>query len=296
MIILNKFLYLIILILVPITVVSFNKKETNFFNEEENNENTINVNIYDKINNIPLEEYIIGVVSGEMPASFEPEALKAQAIASRTYAINHLKTHDNISSTTDDQVYLTKEEMQEKWQDKYDFYYEKIKNAVEETKGLVMTYNNEVIKSYYYSESNGYTEDSINVFNEENDYLKIKENPYDNPETKEITMSKNEFCTNLSITCDLLTITNITKDESNHISTIVINNKKFTGIEVRKLLNLRSTDFEIIEENDNIIIKTKGYGHGVGMSQYGANNMAKQGKNYEEILKYYYENVEISNI
>ncbi len=256
----------------------------------------ITINLEKDNTNIDLEEYVIGVVAGEMPALFEDEALKAQAIASRTYAINHLKNNSSISGTINDQVYLTKEEMQNKWGENYEKYYDKIKKAVETTDSLIMYYNNEPIKAYYYSMSNGYTESSLNVFNEQNDYLNIVESPFDEDNSYDQVFQKEIFCQKLDITCNSIEISEIKKDESNRIESLTINNKTFTGIEVRKKLSLRSTDFSILEESDIVKITTKGYGHGVGMSQHGANNMAKQGYKYEEILKYYYQNIEIAKL
>ena len=231
-----------------------------------------------------------------MPALFHEEALKAQAIASRTYLINHLQNNSTISNTTDDQVYLTKEEMQDKWKEDYYKYYNKIKEAVTATKDLIMYYNNEPIKAYYFSTSNGYTASSMSVFNEQRDYLTSVESPFDQDNQYTIETSKQDFCTKLNILCNQISITNIIKDNSNRISKITINNKEYKGTQIRKLLSLRSTDFTINIKDTTIEITTKGYGHGVGMSQYGANNMAKLGYTYEEILKYYYQDIEISSI
>ncbi len=264
--------------------------------EEQKKELQIKVKTEDSILELDLEEYIIGVVAGEMPALFEKEALKAQAIASRTYAINHFQNENTITNTIDDQVYLTSSQMQEKWQDKYKEYFNRIKDCVEETKGLIMYYDNQPIKAYYYSMSNGYTESSLNVFNENNDYLNIIPSPFDEDNEKITTISRKEFCQKLNINCQNIIISNIIKDQSKRVSQITINNQKFTGLEIREKLSLRSTDFTITDKGSTIEILTKGYGHGVGMSQYGANNMAKEGYNYEEILKYYYQNIEIYSI
>ncbi len=293
----NKKLIYILVVLIPITIISFLFKEINFI-MQENKQSVEKVKVKtDKSNiEVDIEEYIIGVVAGEMPALFEEEALKAQAVASRTYLINHLLTNDSISNTTDDQVYLTKEEMQSKWQDDYEKYYTKIKQAVQSTKGLIMYYDNQPIKSYYFSTSNGYTESSLNVFNEQRDYLTIVESPFDEDNSYTTTLSKQEFCNKLNISCNEISISNIELDNSNRVSKITINNQEYSGIELRKLLSLRSTDFTINIKDTTIEITTKGYGHGVGMSQYGANNMAKLGYTYEEILKYYYQDIEIDSI
>lgn len=295
----NKKLIYTLVILIPITIISFFFKETNFImqqNKQSVDKYQVNIDTTDKLLTAELEEYIIGVVAGEMPALFSEEALKAQAIASRTYLINHLQTNKTITNTTDDQVYLTKEEMKEKWKDDYDKYYNKIKEAVTATKGLIMYYNNEPIKAYYFSTSNGYTASSISVFNEQRDYLTSVESPFDQDNSNTIEISKQDFCNKLDISCNQISITNIIKDNSNRISKITINNKEFKGTQVRKLLSLRSTDFTFNIKETTIEIITKGYGHGVGMSQYGANNMAKIGYTYEEILKYYYQDIKIDSI
>ena len=295
----NKKLIVILVVLIPISIISFFFKETNFI-MQENKQNVDNIKVQvktlEKTLSIELEEYIIGVVAGEMPALFEEEALKAQAIASRTYLVNHLLTNDSITNTTDDQVYLTKEEMQTKWLDNYETYYNKIKQAVHDTKGLIMYHNNKPIKAYYFSSSNGYTESSLNVFNEYQEYLTIVESPFDQYNTHTIEIPKQEFCTKLDIQCNEITLTNIIKDKSNRISSITINNKVFKGTELRQLLSLRSTDITIKQKNNIIIITTNGYGHGVGMSQYGANYLAKQGYTYKEILNYYYQDIKIDSI
>lgn len=299
MILLNKKLLYILIVLIPISIISFFVKETNFImpkNQEKNESLTVDVKINDQTITLNLEDYIIGVVAGEMPALFEIEALKAQAIASRTYLVHHLKTNSSITNTISDQVYITKEEMQKKWSKDYDKYYEKIKEAVNSTKNLIMYYENEPIKAYYFSTSNGYTSSSLDVFNEQKDYLTIVESPFDADNSHTITISKETFCKNLNITCQTISIKNITHDESNRVSKITINNQEFTGIEIRQLLSLRSTDFTIKIKDNYIEITTQGYGHGVGLSQYGANNMAKLGFTYDEILKYYYKNIEINPI
>ena len=295
----NKKLIYTLVILIPITIISFFFKETNFImqkNKQSVDKYQVNIDTTDKLLTVELEEYIIGVVAGEMPALFSEEALKAQAIASRTYLINHLQSNNSISNTTDDQVYLTKEEMKEKWKDDYDKYYNKIKEAVTTTKGLIMYYNNEPIKAYYFSTSNGYTASSISVYNEQRDYLTSVESPFDQDNSNTIEISKKDFCNKLDILCNQISITNIIKDNSNRVSKITINNKEFKGTQVRKLLSLRSTDFTFNIKETTIEIITKGYGHGVGMSQYGANNMAKIGYTYEEILKYYYQDIKIDSI
>ena len=136
MIYLKKIIILLLLLLL-IKLISFSKPETNF-NVEQKEVTIVDKN---KVINKELEEYIIGVVAGEMPALYEEEALKAQAVASRTYAINKIRDNESLQITTDDQVYITIDQMKEKWQDNFNLYYEKIKKAVYDTKGQIIYYN-----------------------------------------------------------------------------------------------------------------------------------------------------------
>lgn len=297
----NRYLLILILILSIIAISSFWKEKTTFCDNSEDMNIVIKNKDTDEEKEINLEEYVIGVIAGEMPASFDEEALKAQAIAARSYAINKINTsttsYDVLTDITN-QVYITIEQMQEKWGNDFNYYYEKIKNAVDATKGLVMTYDGEVISAYYFSMSNGYTEDVAAVFGGEKDYLVSVESSWDKNVknfTVLTTISKKEFCTKLNIECNNIVINKIKRSDTNHVETILINNKEFKGTEIRSLLGLRSTDFTIEIDND-IKITTNGYGHGVGMSQYGANEMAKLGYTYDEILKYYYKNIEIEKI
>ena len=296
----NKILFLVVVVLSFVAIGSF-KKETTFFNNEEKEKKKEEVKLAIKdsetgeINNIDLEEYVIGVIAGEMPASFNMEALKAQAVAARTYAVykmNNASANYDLVTDITNKVYITKEQMKENWQDNYEYYYKKIKNAVDSTKDLIMTYNGNVICSFYFSSSNGSTEEAKTVFGENKEYLKSVSSPEQSNITK-VTLTKQEFCSKLSLSCNEITINSIEKTQSGRIDTIIINNKSFKGTEVRTKLGLKSTDFEISILSSNIEITTKGYGHGVGMSQYGANTLANEGKTYEEILKHYYQNINI---
>ena len=294
----NKILFVVVLILLVVYVTIDGSSDTTFFS----NPKTINVkdttkNTLEKIN---LEDYIIGVVAAEMPASFNEEALKAQAIASRTYAMYKIETSNqeyDVVTDVSNQSYITVDEMKNKWNSDFNKYYEKVKNAVMATKGEVMYYDDKIVEAYYFAMSNGYTENASLVFSEDRDYLQSVESIYDNNSLKNFEVKKEipltEVCSKLNIDCNYFAISNIERSNTGRVNKIMINNKTFKGTEVRKLLGLRSTDFNIELNNDKVIFTTKGYGHGVGMSQYGANGMASHGANYEEILKYYYKNVQI---
>ena len=267
---------------------------TNFESEK-----IIKVSKNSELLELNIDDYLVGVVSCEMPASFEEEALKAGAVAARTYLLNKLENNNEyvITSTTNDQCYSNEEELKEKWKEDYGKYLSKIQKVVMETHGEYMTYKDEIIKAFYFSTSNGKTENVENVFGEKLDYLVSVNSIYDTNTTqfsRTIEIPKNEFLTKLNLDkSNTIEITNVIKNETNRVDKITINDKVFKGTEVRKLLDLRSTDFEIEINNDNVIISTKGYGHGVGMSQYGANELAKMGYDYEKILKHYYTGIKI---
>lgn len=298
----NKYLIILIFVLSIFAVLSSRRNSASFFNEEKE---PPQVNLYDpttkETKNLDLEDYVVGVVAAEMPASFSSDALKAQAIAARTYAaykIKHATKEYDLIADISNQAYITKEEMKSKWGNDFQKYLKKITDAVSDTKGIIMTYNNEPIISYYFAMSNGSTEDASYVFGENKDYLSSVESTWDkNVKNFEVdtVFTKSDFCKKLNINCAEIKINNVDKSTTGRVNNIIINNKSFKGTEFRKLLGLRSTDFKITLE-DNVVITTKGYGHGVGMSQYGANEMAKLGYKYDEILKYYYQNIELKQV
>ena len=265
-------------------------------NDSKNSkDNTIYVSalVNNKKTDLSLEDYIVGVVSCEMPASFDIEALKAMSVAARTYALYKSERNKTLKTTTDDQCYIDESAMKEKWKNNFDKYYNKINNAVNDTKGEYMTYNDKTIIAFYFSISNGKTENVENVFSQKLDYLVSVDSSWDkrnNSNEKDIKMKVSDFLKKLNINDNK--INNIKIDRSN---TNRINNKNYKGTKFRSLLNLKSTDIEIKYDNDYVYIHTVGYGHGVGMSQYGANYMAQDGYKYDDILKHYYKGVKIVN-
>jgi len=297
----NRILLIVVFCLLLILINISSDESPTFFKEKK--EILVKDVETKKIKKIDLENYVIGVVAGEMPASFEIEALKAQAIAARSYAVykiqNSNKDYDVVTDVSN-QKYISIDEMKNKWKDDFDKYYNKIKSAVLETKEKVMFYNGKVIEAYYFAMSNGYTEKASLVFSEDRDYLQSVESSYDNETIKNFEVTKEfllkNFCDLLNIENSNININEISRSKTNRIDYIIINNIKYKGTDVRKKLNLRSTDFDINIIDNIVKVTTRGYGHGVGMSQYGANGMAKDGYKYEEILKYYYKNVKISSI
>lgn len=300
------FSILLLIILFPYLIVTlFIKEDTTkikfIFKEDEKVrvKQTESGNILE----VPLEEYVAGVVAGEMPITFETEALKAQAVAARSYVLKKIeqnyKNNYDVVDTVLNQVYLDNESLKNKWKDKYEERIQKIKKVVLDTKGEYLTYNGKVIEAFFFSTSSGLTENCEEVFVEALPYLRSVDSHYDEISPvyeNQKVINYTEFCNKLGIENVPLNI-NITKTTSTgRIKNITINGVNFTGNQVTQRLGLRSNYFEIKQDNDNVIVTTKGYGHGVGMSQYGANGMAKEGYTYKDILNHYYTNIQISKI
>ena len=255
------------------------------------------------IETIPLEKYLIGVLSGEMPVSYELEALKAQAVAARTYTLNKMNMNKNLEydivDNTNDQMYLDENQLKENWGNKYEEYRSKIKQAVKETSGQYLTYDGKIIKAFFFSTSSGKTENCKDVFGENLPYLVSVSSEWDENspsyiDKKEFT--KEEFYEKLNLPYKEKLEIEISRNNTNSINTININGNTIKGTDFRYELSLRSTNIEIEENNNKIIITSKGFGHGVGLSQYGAQQLALKGYKYDEILKHYYQGTEFKKI
>lgn len=260
----------------------------------------------EEVEDIPLEEYVVGVVASEMGAGFEPEALKAQGLAARTYVVNHLLHQEDseeasVTDTTSDQVYKDEEDLRKIWGKDYQGNLQKLTEAVNATKGEIITHKSKPIMPAYFSTSNGYTENSEDYWENELPYLRSVQSPWDKVSPKYLkqeifTFSQIkekldiDFPTNASLQIE------VSRTESERVKELNLAGHLFTGREIREKLGLQSSDFTIKQNNDHLIFTTKGYGHGIGMSQYGANEMAKQGKDYQDIIKHYYKDVEISTL
>lgn len=304
------FLYTVVLISIPFFIVNIftnNNIKKELLEEIQINyiSNTIvrvKRNETNKIENINLENYIEGVVAGEMPALFEIEALKAQAVASRSYVLKKIednkdKDYDVVDTVTN-QVYLDEEQLKNKWKNKYTEYINRIRTAVNETSMEYLEYDGKVINAMFFSTSNGYTEDAELVFKSDIPYLKSVESYWDSEVSTAFKYSEEislqEFYEKLNLEYNkTLTIEDEIRSQSNRILTLKINDKSFTGRDLYDKLGLRSTDFTLTQVGTNVAIETKGYGHGVGMSQYGAQGMAKEGYTYSQILSHYYTNTNL---
>lgn len=253
-----------------------------------------------KIIELDLEDYVRGVLAGEMPISFELEALKAQAVAARTYGLKRINKNNayDVVDTTMNQVYLDDDVLKKKWGSNYEKYMSKIIKAVDETSGEYVDYNGKYADTLFFSTSVGNTENSEEIFGTKVEYLQSVSSMWDEEvspvfEEKNV-FSRNSFCSKLGLKdCSKIYVNIINETSTGRVKTVEINNKKFTGQEVAYKLGVRSNYFSIYIENNNVVVLTRGFGHGVGMSQYGAEGMAKNGYNYKEILGHYYQGTTI---
>ncbi len=263
------------------------------------------------VENVDLDTYLYGVVASEMPADFELEALKAQAVVARTYTIYQIKNgskHENADvcdSSYCCQAWISKENRMARWENnKAEEYWNKIVKAVNDTKGKIIFYGEEPINALFHSNSGGSTELSINVWGGNFPYFQTVETSGEenySSYNSEVEVSKDELIQKMLnrysdfkidfSNNDCIKIQEYTN--SGRIQKILIGNKQISGVEARSIFGLKSAkfDFEILE--NSVKFTVLGYGHGVGFSQCGSDVLAKNGKKYDEIIKYYYKDVEI---
>lgn len=270
-----------------------------------------------KILKLPLEEYVSGVVAAEMPASFELEALKAQAVAARTYVIGRMRNSGGSGCSLDpradvcddpahDQAWLSRRELRKRWGlFGYYRYWRRIQAAVRATEGLVVKYDSVPIDPLYHSTCGGMTENAEDVWGTEIPYLKSVSCKWDTSSprfSEEKELKVDEMLRLLGFGEEairkaqkkgngVIAVTERTK--TGRVKKVDILGKSFTGPEIRAKLGLNSTNFTWKVERDVIRFRTVGFGHGVGMCQYGANGMAKEGRDFKAILQYYYQGVTV---
>ena len=277
---------------------SVNTEHSNIDNTSTNNTTNSSVSeiiVYrsnGSVINLNMTDYLIGVVSSEMPASFNLEALKAQSVLARTYALKTKQTEKKLTDTVSTQSYIDIDQMKNKWGNSFNTYYNKIKNAVENTNGEYLSYNGNYIEALYHSTNNGKTESSLDVFGNYYPYLISVSSEYDKNASsylRTINMPLDAISNKLGLSLNNDSVISILSyTDGGNIKEININGNNFSGKKVRELLGLRSADFDISISDNNANITTRGYGHGVGMSQYGANGMANAGYSYKDILSHYY--------
>lgn len=265
-----------------------------------------------KIEEIELDKYLYGVVASEMPASFELEALKVQAIVSRTYTIYQLENEnkhqdaDLCDNSQCCQAWISKENRFQRWEEKdREEYWNKIVEAVNLTKGKMIYYEGKIINALFHSNSGGKTELALNVWGGDYPYFKVIETAGEEKYTSyesNVEISKDELIKRMlekfsGFEIDFKTenpIKIIEYTDGNRVKKIKIGNIEISGVDARKIFELKSANFNFEINKDKVIFFVKGYGHGVGLSQCGSDILAKNGKTAEEIIKYYYNNVQIS--
>lgn len=263
-------------------------------------EPTVTVLMDSGVQTMLLEEYLTGVVLGEMPAAFAPEALKAQAVVARTYTLKS-KKHDDAAVCTDHACcqaycsaadYLSAGHTQEEL--------DKVTEAVAATKGMVLTYEDNLIDATYFSCSGGRTEDALAVWGSDVPYLQAVDSPGEEKATHYIDtvqFTAPEFQSKLGaslVGSPGSWIGAVTYTDGGGVDTIQIGDATYSGTELRQKLGLRSTAFVITAVGETVTVTTKGYGHRVGMSQYGADAMAVGGSTFSEILAHYYPGTKLT--
>lgn len=265
-----------------------------------------------EIEEIPLEEYVVGVVAAEMPASFPLEALKAQAIVARTYALKRLEAPagphhagaDICTDSTHCQAWISAGEMRRNWgRWGYWRHRRQIEQAVEATRGLVVTYQGELIDPVYHSTCGGKTAAAAEVWGYSIPYLQSVNCPWDKDSPhyqRVVSLTPLEIWARLApgapslpVSTEALDLEIISRTPSGRVGAARFGPYTFTGVQVRNRLGLNSTNFTWSREADRVFITTYGYGHGVGLCQYGARGMAAEGKSFQEILTYYYTRVTV---
>lgn len=265
---------------------------------------------------MPLNKYLIGVVGGEMPASFPLEALKAQAVAARTYALRRMAAYggegcgkggaDICTDSACCQAYTQPEELEESFGKNSRRYMDKLIEAVYSTDGEVILYDGSPIEALYHSSAGGRTEDAQNVFSSALPYLVGVESPGEEGSKyhgeqeytpKEFAAAINKKWPDANLNRKKLQsqVKILSRYDSGQVESLKLGNVTVSGKELRKLLGLNSANFTI-DISDTVLIRTTGYGHGVGMSQYGARAMALEGATYLEILTHYYTGVDVEKM
>lgn len=264
-----------------------------------------------QVEEIEFDPYLYGVVSAEMPASYELEALRAQAVVARTYTIYKIvngSKHENADicdSSLCCQAWISKESRLARWEDeKREEYWNKIVNAVDSTSGRYVSYQGQPINAFFHSNSGGITELPVNVWGGSYPYLQVVATSGEENYTgysSEIQVSKDELIqkmlekySNFQINFEEVNCIQILDlTESGRVKTMKIGNVSLSGVEARAIFGLKSAKFGFEMNGDWVKFTVTGYGHGVGLSQTGADSLAKQGRTYEEIVKHYYRDVEI---
>ncbi len=284
--------------------------------ETEPDASAVMLNVYDhrekKTVEVPLETYLVGVVAAEMPVSFHPEALKAQAVAARTYTLfkrahGGCKRHgtDVCTDSSCCQAFLSDDRMRQKWGGAYEDNFARVKSAVKDTGGEVLVYGGELVEALYHSSSGGRTENAEDAFSAAKPYLvsvmSTNESGTNNL-SETVSVSRADFTERVNAHFSSAKLAEKSLDtqievqktsKSGRVLLVKLGGATATGRELRSLFGLNSTLFTLAVEKNGVRFDVRGYGHGVGMSQTGANGMGLGGRSYREILQYYYTGVSV---
>lgn len=300
-----------IVITIPAVGLINYKPQTDTLNEKQNatpSSQSVKINYNNEIKEVSLTEYLKGTLCAEMPSSFETEAKKAQVIAAHTYAINRYGA-EGIYPTDPSvfQAYIDKDKRFQIYKDNFEETENKLENIVNQVKDKIVVYEDQPIVAAFFSMSGGKTENCAQVFGKNLPYLTatdsvsetqlpnfISEIQIDNQTLKsclEDNINGLKFDGNPN---EQISINS--RDPSDYVECLNIKDKQISGAKLRNILNLPSADFSIEKKEDGLLFICKGKGHGVGMSQYGANELAKEGKTYQEILTYYYKGTAVKSL
>ena len=301
----SSLLLLVVMFFIPVILLRGPSAELQKEEKKEDASCPIDITVVGVDEPLALEEYVKGVVAGEMPIGFHPEALKAQSIAARTYVLNTTNYGKTpIARDVSAQVYKSKEERKKQWGKKFKENEKKLASAVEATTGDVLLYNDELISAMFFSTSNGKTEAAENFSGSNIPYLQSVESPGDEKvaptfEVKtELPIKEWNEAFGIEWNADMFKSLQLIRNETGRVQRVATSGFESNGREIREILGLRSTDFDIAFDvtNEIVIIKTLGYGHGVGMSQYGAEAFAGEGWTAEKIVQHYYTGTVIKNL
>lgn len=276
------------------------------------------INDQSELRLMPLEEYVMGVVAAEMPPTFHLEALKAQAVVARTYALRRMHIfggpgcdqHEAADVCTDPgtgQAFATQEQLRQRWGDDFEVHWRQVERAVRATRGLILTYDGKPIDSVYHSTSGGQTASAEEVWGKPVPYLQSVPSPHESrsPRLEQtVRLSYADFAQRLGLDSQAVAALSrngqsslqVTRTESGRVKELRIAGKVFDGNALRQRLELNSTWLTFAEDEDSIVITARGFGHGVGMSQYGADGLARQGNSFRSILAHYYPGAELRPI
>ncbi|WP_134702578.1 stage II sporulation protein D [Ammoniphilus sp. YIM 78166] len=279
-------------------------------------ENQISISVYrtegKRVETYPIEEYIVGVLSAEMPADFELEALKAQAMAARTYIVRRLANKEfkdvpegaQVTDTVQHQVFMDDQQRRAAWGQEYAWKIQRIRQAVVETQAKVLTFDGKPIDATFFSTSNGFTENSEEYWAQKIPYLRSVEVPWDKASPryegeKEFSLQDVEKMLGVKIAITAAAPNAwyqiLERTTGNRVGKVKVGEKTFTGREIREKMNLPSSSFTWEMKNGKLLVRTFGYGHGVGMSQWGAHGMAQSGKTATDIVTYFYQGIAIED-